>query len=361
MDNQGIKINRDGYLKVKILHVIINSQGGGAEKTVQELHIQLLMLGIESKIACIDPMGDQVLSNHSSEIVLNPGKKSGIGRILISVLALNRLLKEYKPDILQLNCEAPELVVSLSRWKRYCKHLVITEHSSTPWTHAPNLGLFVRRYSSLRNARFTSCAAFNSSRYFDSAQNVVIPNLLRSIDLLPKIAYTQKISGIFIAQRLFPVKRLVNLFEILGKIRTDLPVVVCGDGPEFSALHESATKNGIHVDFKGNIPNPWIFYEEGYLYISCSEREGNPLSVAEAVLCRAPMLLSRIETHLFAVSREIQTFSSFDDLESKLRSLFQGNISLDEFRNEQEFTDKFISEYSNSHIMSLWKSFYASL
>jgi len=346
---------------VRILHVVINAQGGGAEKTVQELHSHLLMLGIESKIACIDPMPNQPQSNNGPEIVLNPGKKSGIGRILFSVQALNKLLKEFKPDILQLNCESPELVVSLSRWKRHCKHLVITEHNSAPWKHSPKLGLLVRRCSSLKKARFTSCAPFNSSRYFDSTRSVVIPNLLRSIDSLPNIAFTQEISGIFIAQRLFPVKRLVNLFEIMGKISAELPIIVCGDGPEFSTLHESANRNGIDVFFKGNIPNPWIFYQEGYLYISCSEREGNPLSVAEAALCRAPMLLSRIENHLFAVSREIQTFSSFDDLEFRLRALLQGNISLDEFRNDQDFTDKFKSIYSNSQIISLWKSFYASL
>lgn len=345
---------------MRILHVVINSQGGGAEKTVQELHSQLLNLGIESKIACIDPTWNQTPSKNTSEIVLNPGMRSGIGRILCSVVALNRFLKEFNPEILQLNCEAPELVASLSRWKRYSKHLVITEHSSAPWKHAPNLGLIVRRYL-LRKARFTSCAPFNSSAYFDSTRNVVIPNLLRRLDSLPNIASTQEISGIFIAQRLFPVKRLVNLFEILGKIKTDLPVIVCGDGPDFSTLKESANKNGIRADFKGNVPNPWIFYQAGYLYISCSEREGNPLSVAEAALCRAPMLLSRIQTHLFAVSREIQTFSTFEDLETKLSALFQGNISLDEFRNDQEFTAKLISEYSNSQIISLWRSFYAAL
>jgi glycosyltransferase involved in cell wall biosynthesis len=346
---------------MRILHVIIKSEGGGAEKTVQELHAELLHLGIDSKIVCIDPTKNQLTSNFNTDTILNSSMKKGFIRIILSAIALKKLLKEFKPEVLQVNCESPELVVALTPWKKYCRYLVVTEHNSNPWKQAPTLGLIIRRISSIRKANFTSCAQFKSSKYFNSLQSVVIPNLQRNIESLPVIEVSHDISGIFIAQRLFPVKRILNLFEILGNLKFILPIVVCGDGPEFSRLQESATKNGLRVEFKGNVTNPWIYYQKGYLYISCSENEGNPLSVTEATLCRAPMLLSKIQTHLYAVTNEFQTFITFDDLEFKLNELVRGNISLEFFRNDQEFTDTFKSHYSTANIISQWKSFYASL
>ncbi len=346
---------------MKILHLIINSHGGGAEKTVQELHLALLERGHESKIACIDPDFLSGSRNLQSEYVLNAKRKRGLGRIIVSAIALNQILEDYAPDILQVNCEAPELVTALSRWQKYAKHLVVTEHSSSPWRQAPFLGLYIRRFSSLRKGRFTSCANFNNSVYFDSTKSVVIENLLRSTTTLPRIKLQSSFQGIFLAQRLFAVKRIGPLFKVIGKIGTTIPLIVCGDGPELNKLRKIASTLKLTVDFKLQVPNPWNYYVDGFLYVSNSSHEGNPLSVAEAVACNAPILISDISTHKFAVSKSNQLFSDSDELEQRLSNLLNGQLSLADFQTEDYFRDQFLISRSSKVIIEKWENFYASL
>jgi len=346
---------------MKILHLIINSHGGGAERTVQELHHALLERGHESKIACIDPELFSGLRKLQPEYVLNTKRKKRLGRIIVSVIALNQILEDYAPDILQINCEAPEIVAALSRWQKYAKHLVVTEHNSTPWSHAPLLGVYIRRFSSIRKSRFTACANFKSSAYFDSTKSVVIENMLRSTTTLPRIKVQSSFRGIFLAQRLFAVKRIGPLFRIIGKIGNTIPLIVCGDGPELNKLRKIASTLKLNVDFKLQVPNPWDHYEDGFLYVSNSSREGNPLSVAEAVVCNAPILISGITTHKFAVTKSNQIFSNSLELEQRLSKLVNGELSLSDFQPEDHFREQFLISRSSKVIVEKWENFYASL
>ena len=85
--------------------------------------------------------------------------------------------------------------------------------------------------------------------------------------------------------RLSPEKNLTNFFQAL--IGFDARLVLVGDGPERPALAEMSARNGLHVDFRGTVPNERIskILNLADVFVLPSITEGNPKALLEAMSC----------------------------------------------------------------------------
>jgi len=88
---------------------------------------------------------------------------------------------------------------------------------------------------------------------------------------------------------------LVTAFNNLTK-RSNLILLIVGDGPEKSKLQKSAHGND-NINFVNRTSNVLEYYQCADFYISASLFEGLPNSVLEAMACGLPVILSNIDSH----------------------------------------------------------------
>jgi len=119
----------------------------------------------------------------------------------------------------------------------------------------------------------------------------IIPNYVLT-DVFRPIERKEEKSGnrVCFAGRLDEQKNLFALFEALKGL--DVELVIVGSGPLRKELEEKAHKNGISVQFLGNIPHrrlPQIL-NSCDLFILPSLYEGHPKALLEAMACGLPVI-----------------------------------------------------------------------
>jgi N-acetylgalactosamine-N,N'-diacetylbacillosaminyl-diphospho-undecaprenol 4-alpha-N-acetylgalactosaminyltransferase len=83
------------------------------------------------------------------------------------------------------------------------------------------------------------------------------------------------------------------LYEV-KKVRTDVELLIIGEGEEMTALRELVRRLDIEssVHFLGYCSNPFTYISRSDLYIMASETEGLPNVIIEALACGTPVVSS---------------------------------------------------------------------
>jgi glycosyltransferase involved in cell wall biosynthesis len=94
--------------------------------------------------------------------------------------------------------------------------------------------------------------------------------------------------------RLVPQKRQQDLIEAIGRLRKaglDAGGILIGDGPERSALEEKARSLGLEheIIFAGFRDDTRSFYAAMEAFVLCSDREGFPMTLLEAMAAGVPV------------------------------------------------------------------------
>ena len=97
--------------------------------------------------------------------------------------------------------------------------------------------------------------------------------------------------------RLTLVKRQERLIKLLQKLRNedgfeDAGLMILGDGPQKEFLKEVTAdgKLDAHVYMPGNVDNPFMYISRSDVFVLCSDYEGLPMALTEAVACGCPVV-----------------------------------------------------------------------
>ena len=104
----------------------------------------------------------------------------------------------------------------------------------------------------------------------------------------------KELGRIVFVGRLDPVKNLKNLIKSMKGL--DAHLIIIGEGFLREDLGSLAKKEGVRVEFKGNIPQQKIPEElnKSEIFVLPSFSEGNPKVLLEAMSCGLPCLCSNI-------------------------------------------------------------------
>ena len=104
-----------------------------------------------------------------------------------------------------------------------------------------------------------------------------------------------------IVGRLVPVKRIDLFLDTAAVLLSDKPEKnfrfwIIGDGPLRAASEAKAQSLGIaeHVEFVGHVPSAMPYLQSLDLLVMCSDHEGTPMTLLEAMRCELPIVAHNV-------------------------------------------------------------------
>lgn len=208
---------------------------------------------------------------------------------LVAFWKFNKIVRAWKPGVIVLNCDLPELFGAMLFGKQ---NLVAMEHTSHPWGHREPMGRIVRRILKLRKTTWVAVSAHLSIwPTSEKPLNVLQNSVLLSKENKRQVGESEIKRLIFIG-RLSHEKRPDLAVEI-AKI-TNLELVIIGDGFMKEDLEKKVRDESIMATFLGWVKDPWSKIQLGDLLLVTSSFEGDGLIVIEGLAHGIPMLLSDI-------------------------------------------------------------------
>jgi glycosyltransferase involved in cell wall biosynthesis len=244
--------------------IVTNSlTGGGAERSMNLVGNELTKIGWQVALIPINS-GDPDLVTPTCEIFpLNRQWRGSFIGTIRAVMNFNRIVGSWKPDIVVLNCDLPELFGALLLRK---KRLVVVEHSSLAWATRPLFGKVIRKILRMRQAVWIAVSSkLNIWPKRDSPSDVIQNPLMPFLKATARPLVGSHIKRLVFVGRLSSEKQPEQIIEI-GK-RTDLPVEIIGDGILKNSLYEMANVAGLPVTFHGRLCDPWSLITSGDLLI----------------------------------------------------------------------------------------------
>jgi glycosyltransferase involved in cell wall biosynthesis len=272
-----------------ILIVTNSPGGGGAERAMHLLANVLHDHGFPIVVVQVNKEGKDSVELRSGVHNLGRDHKSGALSLLMAISRFRRCVRFYKPKVLVLNCDLPEL---LALFLPSEIPLIVVEHANPAWSTRILLGRLVRFLHIRRNTTFVAV-----SDHLKIWPNMLTPSSVNENLVLTDDNFKVESSGSI--KRLLFVGRLASIQkrpEVVLEISAamGIPAVFIGHGPALPSLQSLANKLSIKADFIGFMGDPWSAIQAGDLLIVPSKFEGDGLVVVEALARRIPILLSDI-------------------------------------------------------------------
>ena len=305
-------------MNLRILSVLPNLNGGGAQRIALDLARQFAMAGDESVVCAAGSAG--ALRIEVGGLPFYGLEQRITLRTLVPFVShLRRTIREVRPQVilthlLPLNL----LVLMLSALRLVRTPVVVVEHGHLSASEESDGATPLRRWLTGRMIRSlypTASAVIGVSepvaRDIASRMRVetnlhAIPNGIDVVTIARRAIERTTASDVVdslptptlvAVGRLVPLKGFNDLLEAFALVRsrsaTASPtLVILGEGPERGSLERQASRLGIQdaVVLPGFVANPWAVMARADMFVLSSRHEGFGLVVAEAVACGLPVV-----------------------------------------------------------------------
>ncbi len=290
--------------------------------------------------------------------------------ILADILRNLIMLKRIYDIIIKIN---PSLIISLTTTSNiYCiffalignRKSIISERSN-PEDTIPNIYWRILRNIFYRYSDLLIVQSELSLNYFSSIIHkkkiCILTNPLDVNLYNKKDFYSKKENIILTVGRLDTNKNQELLIRAFAKLNiSNWRLLIIGDGVMKNSLKELCKKLKIddRVDFLGNIPNVWKFYNLSKIFVLTSRSEGFPNVLLEAAMFGIPIVSSNCKSGPSeVVKNSINGFlfdvDNIEQLVDKLNTLTSDNITYDRILKNSIFSSKI---YNPEVILQHWES-----
>lgn len=294
---------------LRILHCIGSMHGGGAERQLSYLAGGLVDLGHDVHVAVARLEGPYLERLKRSGATLTPLPQGGRHDPRL-IWWLRQSIRALRPDVCHTWLPLMDLAGGLASLTTDVPW-ILGERCSGPVYASPG-GEWLRA----RLGRRASAIAANSetgSRYWakqgvPEQRRCVIRNGLA----IEEIGSVRAAEGwpfggkapeelILAAGRLEPQKNWPVLLDALHQLGAvpGRKALVCGEGNQRQLLENLVGRLGLDswVTVRGYLPNLWSWMKRASVFVSVSSWEGMPNTVAEAMACGCPLVVSEITGH----------------------------------------------------------------
>lgn len=323
---------------MRILHIIPNLSGGGAERQLSYLAPELARMGHEVHIAYSKegPNYPDLQGVALHQI----GAQSNYDPYLL--WQLFRITHRIQPNIIHTWILQSHIIGGL-----------VTRLAGVPWVlrESSSADCYPPTWKNRLQTRAGSAASaivsnsLGGDEYWKAhvphSRRYVIPNglPLEEIDgalagLPPGLAKPETPIVLYVG-RMIALKNLKVFLEILASVRQKHSVwgILCGDGPqrsELEILRHSLCLDET-VDFTGYLPGTSVLklIKSASLFVSLSSYEGCPNAVIEAMACGCPLVLSDIPAHREIVDESCALFVDPSNIAQASETILQALCNSD--------------------------------
>lgn len=277
--------------------LIFNLSSGGAERVVSLLANQIC----KSEPVTIYVMSGDVFYSIDSSVRIIPICKSNskvislfMSFIFLYKQAISGKLHSIQSHMFYSNYIAGLVALLVPSFKVTMVHCVAWDSKFKSGTLKRYMHVFFMKilYKYANRHIFKSKGMENSYRKIITVKDFsVIYNPIR-LDVINRnrhVPFSHNSSKIKIVSvgRFHRSKRQNDLLDALLALNFDFEVIFLGDGSCLSNVKEYCVDINLDskVKFLGNVKNPFEYYRWADIYVSCSESEGFPNSLIEALGC----------------------------------------------------------------------------
>ena len=332
----------------RVMFVTNSLTGGGAERSMNLVCNELFRRGWPIALVPINSGPPDQVTPLCAVFPLERQWKSGPLNTLQAMVQFNQIVKSWKPDVVVLNCDLPELFgASLCQSQKF----IVLEHSSTPWAYRKFMGILIRKILSLRRTKWAAVSPHLSIWPSDKKPLFVLPNPITPIHESKLFEPGSEIKRLVFIGRLSPEKQPDLALEISNAV--GLEVVIIGEGAMRQALEKMVKENSVNAKIEGQVTNPWSLVRSGDLLIVTSTFEGDGLVVIEGMQKGIPMLLSDIpDLRRFALPDRFYC----QNLNEFCNRINDFHVRPDELIAPHEISSAILSERSIENVVLAWEA-----
>ena len=268
--------------------------GGGAERSMNLLVNELHSRGLYVALMPINNSNEDLIKPICPVFPLNRTWGGNLIDFLKAYFRFLKVMKSWKPDVLILNCDLPELFGALSL--RIAPRIIVVEHTNRPFASRILAGKIIRKILVKKGAEFVAVSNHLKIWQVPAKTPSVLLNAinLNAEQFISSSKMQQsKIRNVVYVGRLASIqKRPQIMLEIARRIQTK--VIIIGDGEAKEEIISKVQKESLNVEVLGYMKNPWDFLEQNDLLIVPSLFEGDGMVVIEGIEHNLPLLLSDI-------------------------------------------------------------------
>jgi len=329
---------------MKSILIIANStHGGGAENSMIKLHLEFLAKGLKSTYLSLNLMEDGLDVYRRDIVHIGRSWSDGLVATLKSLKLAKNQISKINPDIVIVNCELPELLVSVT--KLNSSKIIVVEHTTRPWDGRRLMGALVRTILLMKRTIWVTVNSKQSNIWPARNLATYIPNPISPT--IREQVITKNLSAVFVG-RLRPEK--CPEMAVQASVESSTEISIFGDGKLRHELESQYGDMGL-VKFYGYLDNPWSRISPESIVIVSSEYEGDGIVVLEAIQNGNPLLLRDIpDLRRFELNND-NYFKDQIELTKKLRKFKE---SPDTFRIPGPDQDRILTPRAISIICEQW-------
>ena len=360
---------------MKILHIITNTDLGGAQAVVRDLCAGGLQKGYTVAVASMEggpfwqTLDDRVLKFKVKSLI----KPISLFPDLKAFFELRKIIKNYKPDILQLHSSKAGTLGRLAGFS-FRKKIIYTVHGFDSVRIRNRKFLFIEKLLQNWTGAIVPVSKYDEKNLINEGikHNVVcIKNAisepkedLNQIEIINKIKkekLNKKIVVLSIA-RISAQKRFEQFIEVAKKLINDNFSFFWVGTPTDTEYENIFSKIEIpsNTTFLGSVNNAGNLIHFCDVFLLCTNYEGLPITILEALACGKPIIATPVggvpevvddKTGLQADSTEevvlaLQKLEKDENLRKKLG---------------ENAKNRFLSEYTLDHMFENYDKIYHSL